>query len=156
MPYLIHPCAETLEALPGILRPTEVQRKLAHRIEYNFVPIPKLRNCLIDYPTEWIAQLGIHKCSVGWSGVFGDTGGATLSVAGNWSYNPHVVLMERLRLGETLNEAKQAKIIVRDPGTGRCYISKQFERACWAFDNWSIDKSVLNVWPDLSGHIRVQ
>lgn len=176
IPYLICPSPETLRVLPGILRPTDLQRRFAHRIEHNFIPIPKLRDCIIDNvsvgtSTDWISQLAKHTCRVGWSGLPTDTNAAmrtadprmlsawTEEKHRRWACEQETLIMQQLSFQEQdsypFHTSDRADIIVRDLKTGQCHISGNFERACWNFNNWSVSRTMLDVWPDLSGHIKV-
>lgn len=176
IPYLICPSPQTLHALPGMLRPTDLQKRLAHRIEHNFIPFPKLRDCVIDHASfsttnDWIAQLAEHTCRVAWPDTttnanISDTKPESSSARAEethhrWAREQQTLIMQQLSLQDLdspvlkKSSLQQPEIIVRNPKTGQCHISKHFERACWTYDNWSVSRSFLKVWPDLNGHIKV-
>lgn len=163
MPYLISPSAATMRAMPGMLRPTTLQRRAPHNVEYSFIPIPKFRDCFIDDPkasaTTWLAELIQHQCYMAWphfsrEEVYMSSQGFPDTAHGQWMGQQQHFGLTKDSL-DPYSNAISAKMIVHDLDSGEMQISEHFERACWTFDNWSISKHVLDTWPDLGGHIKV-
>lgn len=155
MPFLIDPSSKTLSALPGVLRPTELQMRTPHDISVNFIPIPMLRNCLLYSSMDWFALLAQYDYSVRWEGVWGDIGGAMLFPGGQWEFDPRTAMEEHGNKSVETDDVKKPKAVVYDPVTRRRHITEHFEKCCWTFDNWSVRHDILQLWPDLSGHIRL-
>ncbi|KAK5082366.1 hypothetical protein LTR05_007512 [Lithohypha guttulata] len=154
MPYLINPSPQVLATLPGVLRPTDLQLRVVHDISANFIPIPALRNLLMHESADFYTLLGSNDYRVEWQGVWGDVGGAVLTRAGSWEYDLKTI-SQQTRDSVRVVEGQPAKAVMRDRISGRRYISEQFQRCCWIFNNWSIRRDILQIWPDLSGHIQL-
>lgn len=155
MSFLIHPCQKTLSSLPGVLRPTEFQTRIPHDVSINFIPIPMLRNCLLHKSGSCLNLLGSFGYRVDWKGDWGDVGGATLASTGRWQYEQGGFAIDRARWSQDANSGAKMKAVILDPMTGRRHISAEFEKCCWNFDNWSVKRDILKIWPDLAGHIRL-
>lgn len=170
MPYLICQSLETWSTLPGMLHPTNLQQRVLHRIEYAFIPIPKLRECMIDHSTptttDWIAHLAAHSCHVAYpnhnnadvnDAIDGHVGAHNdIKIKPSSTTNTTPLTPDNMK--ETLilqNDSRYTDMVTRDLKTGQLYISPGFERACWTFENWSVSRGILGVWPDLNGHIKV-
>lgn len=155
LPFLINPTSSTLAALPEVLHPTDLQMRVYHDVSVNFIPIPMLRNCLLNKSSDWFAILGHYDYRVNWHGTWGDIGGAHMNMIGHWQFDPQVAVAEQVISASQSTEADKLKAVLCDPGTGRRYISEHYERSCWHIDNWSLSRDVLSVWPDLSGHMKL-
>lgn len=155
LPFLIDPSSSNLAILPNLLRPTNSQLRHHHDVSINFIPIPKLRDCLLESSIDWFTILGEYECRLNWPGVWGDLGGAQLGNSGKWGYNqqhgtikPHKSESQKTNLGKP-------QAVVYDHATGRRHISEEYEKSCWSYENWSMSKEILEIWPDLSGHIKL-
>lgn len=154
MAFLIKPCRKTFNSLPGVLRPTEFQTRIPHDVSVNFIPIPMLRNCLLHKSANCLDVLGSYGYRVDWKGDWGDVGGATLASTGRWQYLQNGPHPEKVNSPGAVDGSRK-KAIVLNPENGRRQLSKEFEECCWTFDNWSVSRDILRIWPDLAGHIRL-
>lgn len=160
MPYLLKPSQSTWDCLPVVLQPTQNQFEYAHDITISFLPIPILRNLLVQDPTDWLKHASQHDLRLGWPGSWGDVGGAALTEVGNWRQTCHSSGEQKFANVtpvvdiddpmESLNSKMEA--IVVNPSSGRRYVSQGFEQHCWASENWQFGKGILSIWPELARH----
>lgn len=151
MQYLISPSIDTWQQLPTMLRPTDSQMRTSHDISVNFAPSPKLRDCLVEKPTDWLLVWLKNHCGMNWAGKWGDVGTVELTEVGNWK---PCLPMEATH-ADNSSGIEALRAIECDSNTGRRHISHEFQMWCWDHRNWYISREVLKVWPDLFGEIPI-
>lgn len=157
MAFLIQPSQEALRRLPEVLQPTTLQKGISHDTTINFIPIPKLRDALLQKSADPMQILSQYTCRINWRGDFGDIGGAILHKNGGWEYALERArqTQDTLQMDSQKGKSKDFPAVMLDPNTKRRYITDFYEHFCWNSQNWSLAKTILNVWPDLSGQITV-
>jgi hypothetical protein len=118
MRWLILPNEKTFAGIPSILKPTATQMRFPHSVAIDFLPIPTLRDILVQKPQDWHIPLSKCKYSCNWDDSIGPA-------------------------------------IITGPVTGRRHLSEQFEKHICDYQNWTVGKSILETWPDLSGEITL-
>lgn len=159
MPYLLVSCPSTWDLLPSALKPMESQLQRTHNITISFLPVPILRTLLIRNPVDWIKFASQHDLRLQWPVSWGDVGGAWLEETGNWrqAYSSSSSFSRTRNHTDITppadnldgNKRLMLEAVVIDRSSGRRCISEDFEKHCWAQENWLLGKEVLALWPEI-------
>ncbi|GKT94959.1 BZIP transcription factor [Colletotrichum tofieldiae] len=112
----ILPTATNYALMPAMIRPTQRQRFVPHRMTIDLVPHPAIRDALINKFRDWLSP-----------GTT-DTGGTSVG----WPYS--------------LDAAVDVC-----PITGRRMLSRAFFEHATNGSNWSLDKSIRAMYPEIEG-----
>ncbi|KZL71810.1 bzip transcription factor, partial [Colletotrichum incanum] len=116
MRWNILPTATNYALMPAMIRPTQRQRFVPHRMTIDLVPHPAIRDALINKFRDWLSP-----------GTT-DTGGTSVG----WPYS--------------LDAAVDVC-----PITGRRMLSRAFFEHATNGSNWSLDKSIRAMYPEIEG-----
>ncbi|TIC90594.1 hypothetical protein CH35J_011530 [Colletotrichum higginsianum] len=116
MRWNILPTATNYALMPAMIRPTQLQRFVPHRMTIDLVPHPAIRDALIHKFRDWLSP-----------GTT-DTGGTSVG----WPYS--------------LDAAVDVC-----PITGRRMLSRAFIEHATNGSNWSLDKSIRAMYPEIEG-----
>ena len=174
MAFMIYPTLDTFDALPDTLRPTGHQMHIAHHIGIGFCPIPAMRTSLVKRVGgqywDWVTIFAVHNLRNNWTGKLGiyqseladrDHGNSKYPDAG---VNGQGAMSEsepdhsNLDGADMLMQARrkthtEASAVIQSSRAGRRILSSAFENHVFDRRQWSVNRSILQDWPELDGHI---